>query len=175
MAALIVYFSRAGENYVNGTIRDLAVGNTEVAAGLLQELTGADCFRIEPCQPYAKDYDTCIEEARADQRRDARPEPKRYPASLEGYDTLYLGYPNYWGTMPMAVFTFLEHFDLTGKTILPFCTHEGSGLGGSVEDIRRLCPGARVGRGLAIHGGSAGSAGPALRKWLEENRDSKQS
>ena len=73
MAALIAYFSRAGENYVNGTIRDLAVGNTEVAAGLLQELTGADCFRIEPCQPYAKDYDTCIEEARADQRRDARP------------------------------------------------------------------------------------------------------
>ena len=175
MRALIAYFSRADENYFSGELRTIPVGNTEVAAKLLQRLTGADLFQLEPLLPYSKDYNECIAQAQDDQRRDARPELRAYPDSLAEYDTIYLGYPNYWGTMPMAVFTFLEHFDLTGKTILPFCTHEGSGLGGSVEDIRRLCSGARVGRGLAIHGGSAGSAGPALRKWLEENRDSKQS
>ena len=169
MAALITYFSRADENYVNGTLRFLPVGNTEVAAGIIRELTGADLFRIEPSQPYASGYNTCIAQAQADQRRDARPELRQYPETLEGYDTIYLGYPNYWGTMPMAVFTFLEHFDFTGKTILPFCTHEGSGMGGSERDICRLCPGAKVGKGLALHGGSVKSARPAIKQWLREN------
>ena len=117
MAALIAYFSRADENYVNGQIKTLAVGNTEVAAKLLQELTGGELFQIRPVRPYARDYNTCIAEAQADQRRDARPELAEYPDSLDGYDTIYLGYPNYWGTMPMAVFTFLERFDFTGKAI----------------------------------------------------------
>lgn len=169
MAAIIAYFSRRGENYVNGTLRNLPVGNTEVAAGMIQKLTGADLFKIDPVQEYSRDYNTCIAEARADQRRDARPELKRYPDNLDGYDTVYLGYPNYWGTMPMAVFTFLEHNDFSGKTILPFCTHEGSGMGGSERDIRRLCPGARVEKGLAIHGGSVQSAGEAIQKWLSRN------
>ena len=166
MAAIIVYFSRRGENYVSGTLKELSVGNTEVAAGMIQELTGADLFQIEPVQAYSKQYNACIAEAQADQRRDARPEVKRYPDSLDGYDMVYLGYPNYWGTMPMCVFTFLEHFDFTGKTILPFCTHEGSGMGRSVEDIKRLCPGATVEKGLALHGGSVQSAGPAIEQWL---------
>ena len=122
---------------------------------------------MEPVVEYAKDYNTCIAEAQADQRRDARPELKVYPKSLDDYDTVYLGYPNYWGTMPMAVFTFLEHFDFTGKTIWPFCTHEGSGMGRSEDDIRRLCPGARVKKGLALHGGSVKRSEPALREWIE--------
>lgn len=168
MAALIAYFSRADENYVNGQIKTLTAGNTQVAAQMLQELTGGELFRIEPVQAYAADYNTCIAEAQADQRRDARPELKQYPDSLDGCDTIYLGYPNYWGTMPMAVFTFLEHFDFTGKTIWPFCTHEGSGMGGSEADIKRLCPGAVVKKGLAIHGGSVRGARPALEKWLKQ-------
>lgn len=168
MSTLIAYYSRADENYVNGQIKVLPVGNTEVAARMLQELTGGDLFKVEQTCPYAKDYNTCIAEAQADQRRDARPELKAYPGSLDGYDTIYLGYPNYWGTMPMVMFTFLEHFDFTGKTILPFCTHEGSGLGGSEKDIQRLCPGAKVEKGLAIHGGSAAAAGPAIKKWLKK-------
>ena len=89
-----------------------------------------------------------------------------YPESLDGYHTIYLGYPNYWGTMPMPVFTFLEHFDFSGKTILPFSTPEGSGLGRSERDIKRLCPGASVKPGLALHGGSVGNALPALQAWL---------
>lgn len=170
MAAIIAYFSRRGENYVSGALKELNVGNTEAAAELLQELTGAELFRIEPVQPYSKGYNDCIAEAQADQRRDARPELKRYPENLDGYDTVYLGYPNYWGTMPMCVFTFLEHFDFTGKTICPFCTHEGSGMGRSEGDIRRLCPGATVKSGLPLHGGSVRNAKPALEKWLKEQR-----
>lgn len=166
MAELIAFFSRGDENYVNGEIKNLELGNTEVAAGIIQRLTGADLFKIEPVQSYAKDYNECIAQAKEDQGRDARPQLTAYPESLDRYDVIYLGFPNYWGTMPMAVFTFLEHFDFTGKTIRPFCTHEGSGMGSSVKDIRRLCPGARVATGLAIRGGNAGKAEEEIEKWL---------
>lgn len=90
------------------------------------------------------------------------------PDDLDGYDEIYLGYPNYWGTMPMAVYTFLENYDLAGKTIHPFCTHEGSGLSGTVQDIKKAAPGAVVTKGLAIHGSSVDSAKPALEKWVSE-------
>lgn len=167
MAQLIVYFSRTGENYVNGTIRKLSVGNTETAAKLIQSKTGADMFRLVPLVSYSEDYNECIEQAKDDQRRGARPELTVYPDRIEQYDTIYLGYPNYWGTMPMCVFTFLEHFDFSGKTIRPFCTHEGSGLGSSVGDIKKLCPNAKVGTGLAIHGAKADKAGAEIDKWLK--------
>ena len=167
MASLIAYFSRADENYFSGALRVIPKGNTEIAAELLQTITGADLFKIEPLIPYSKSYNECINQAQEDQRRNARPELAEYPDSLEMYDTIYLGFPNYWGTMPMAVFTFLEHFDLTGKTIRPFCTHEGSGMGHSEQDIRRLCPGARVEKGLAIHGGVVQNAEDALRRWIQ--------
>jgi len=170
MAELIAYFSRKDQNYVNGVIKDLKVGNTETAAGIIQKLTGADTFKIEPLQAYSKDYNECTAQAKEDQRRDARPGLKNYPESMDAYDTIYLGFPNYWSTMPMAVFTFLEHFDFTGKTIRPFCTHEGSGMGSSGEDIKKLCPGAEVGKGLAIRGGSVGNAEPEIRKWLGTDR-----
>lgn len=168
MAAIIAYFSRGDENYVSGTIKNLTVGNTEVAANFLQKLTGAEIFKMQSVQQYSKDYNECIAQAQADQRRDARPELKNYPESLEGYDMIYLGYPNYWGTMPMAVFTFLEHFDFSGKTIFPFCTHEGSGLGHSESDIKRLCPNAVVKKGLALRGGSIQYSEPEIKRWVEE-------
>ena len=151
---------------MNGMLKNLETGNTEIAAGVIQRLTGADLFQMEPRQAYAKDYNTCIAEAQEDQRRDARPELKIWLASLDGYDTIYLGYPNYWGTMPMAVFTFLEHYDFIGKTIKPFCTHEGSGLGSSIDDIKRLCPTAAVGKGIAIRGGTAEQSIKEIEKWL---------
>lgn len=163
---LIVYFSRRDENYVSGTLRTLPVGNTEVVAGIIQQLTDGDLFQIQPMKPYAKDYNTCIDQAQADQRRDARPELKEWPENWEQYDAIYLGYPNYWGTMPMAVFTFLEGLDFTGKTIHPFCTHEGSGLGRSEADIRRLCPGAEIKPGLAIVGARAARSKDLVKDWL---------
>lgn len=167
MSQLIIYFSRTGENYVNGTIKKLSVGNTEAAAKLIQSKTGADMFRLVPLVSYSEDYNECIEQAKDDQRRGARPELTAYPDSIEQYDTIYLGYPNYWGTMPMCVFTFLEHFDFSGKTIRPFCTHEGSGLGSSVGDIKKLCPNAKVETGLAIHGAKADKSGSDIDKWLK--------
>lgn len=165
---LIAFYSRAGENYVNGMIKTLTVGNTEVVAGIIAELTGADSFKIEQVQSYSDDYNECIAQAQSDQKREARPELKSYPDSIDAYDTIYLGFPNYWSTMPMAVFTFLEHFDFTGKTIKPFCTHEGSGMGSSVSDIKKLCPSAKVDKGLAIHGGSVQGARKDIEKWINE-------
>lgn len=166
MANLIAYFSRRGNNYVNGEIKNLSVGNTEIAATLIHDATGADLFQIEPVVPYSMDYSECIEEAKQDQRRDARPELKAWPESLDRYDTIYLGYPNYWGTMPMAVFTFLERFDFSGKIIKPFCTHEGSGMGNSEKDIKRLCPTVMVEQGLAIHGADAKKASNVIKEWI---------
>lgn len=164
---LIAFYSRADENYFNGTLKMLTVGNTETAAGIIKELTGADMFKIEQTKPYSKGYNDCIEEARADQQRGARPELKAFPESIDGYDVIYLGYPNYWSTMPMVVFTFLEHFDWKGKIIKPFCTHEGSGMGSSVSDIKKLCPGATVEEGLAIRGGSVEKSRKNIEGWVK--------
>lgn len=163
---LIAFYSRADENYVNGQIKTLETGNTEIAAGMIADMTGADLFRIEQKVPYAKDYNECIKQAQADQCSDARPELTSYPDSIDEYDVIYLGYPDYWSTMPMAVFTFLEHFDFSGKVIKPFCTHEGSGLGRSMDDIRKLCPDADVRKGLAIHGASVSNSKKDIRNWL---------
>ena len=168
MAALIAYYSRAGENYFGGAYRRIAVGNTEKAANMLAELTGGELYKIEQEQPYSEDYKTCIAEAKADLQKKARPEVLNLPDDLDAYDEIYLGYPNYWGTMPMAVYTFLEHYDFTGKTIHPFCTHEGSGLSHTVQNIQKAAPQARVTKGLAIYGSSVDGAKAALENWIQE-------
>ncbi len=162
---LIAFYSRADENYVNGMLKHLETGNTEIVANYLQQITGADLFKIEQKVPYAKGYNDCIAQAQEDQRQGKRPELVRYPEQIEQYDEIYLGYPNYWGTMPMAVFTFLEHADFSGKVIKPFCTHEGSGMGNSVRDIQKLCPQAQVEKGLAIYGSRAKQSQKDLEQW----------
>jgi flavodoxin len=166
MAAIILYFSRKGNNYVNGAIKNLSVGNTEKAAKMIQELTGAEMFKIEPITAYSEDYSECIEEAKCDLQREARPELKEYPKDLSDYDTIYLGYPNYWGTMPVAVFALLERYNFAGKTIKPFCTHEGSGMGRSEADIKRICASAVVSEGLAIHGADVDKAKNDIKNWI---------
>ena len=168
MAALIAFYSRAGENYFGGAYRRISTGNTEKAAGMLAGLTGGRLYRIRQAQPYSDDYQTCIAEAKADLQHKARPEVLDLPGDLDAYDEIYLGYPNYWGTMPMAVYTFLESYDLTGKTIHPFCTHEGSGLSRTVQDIQKAAPGASVTKGLAIRGSGVDGAMTALEKWIQE-------
>ena len=127
-------------------------------------MTGADLFKIEPLHPYAADYDTCIAEAKQDLQSKARPELVSYPESLDGYDTVYLGYPNYWGTAPMHVF-------FSGKTIKPFCTHEGSDMGHSPRDLRAACPGANIARGLAICGSSVHGAENSVKSWIHTSSD----
>ena len=166
---LIAYFSRADENYFGGAMRYVKVGNTEIVCDIIGKLIPADRFKIEMEKPYSPVYMTCIEEAKADLRAGARPALKALPESIDGYDTLVLAYPNYWGTMPMAVFTFLERFDFAGKTILPLCTNEGSGMGGSERDIRRACPGATVKTGLSVTGSAAANAEGSVRRWLSAN------
>lgn len=168
MKTLIVYYSRAFENYVNGEIKNLKVGNTEVAAEMIQEIVGGDIFKIDQVESYSKGYNTCIQEARVDQNKNARPILKETLDSIDEYDLIYLGYPNYWNTMPMAVFTFLEAYDFSGKTIKPFCTHEGSGMGKSVEDIEKLCPHANVLKGLAIHGGDVNNSFNLIESWCKD-------
>ena len=168
MAALLAFYSRAGENYFGGAYRRIPVGNTEKAADLLADLTGGELYKIERAQPYSEDYRTCIAEAKADLQKKARPEVLDLPDDLDAYDEIYLGYPNYCSTMPMAVYTFLEHYDFTGKTIHPFCTHEGSGLSDTENDIRKAARGAVVTKGLAIHGSHVDEAKSALAQWVEE-------
>ena len=166
---LIAFFSRADENYFGGAMRYVKVGNTEIVVDIMKDLIPADTFKIEMQDPYSPVYMTCIEEAKKDLRAKARPELVSYPESMNEYETIILAYPNYWGTMPMAVFTFLEKFDFTGKTILPLCTNEGSGLGGSERDIKKTCPGAAVKSGLAITGSNAAGSEGSVKKWLSAN------
>ena len=144
MKSIVIYFSRAGYNYVNGEIKDLKIGNTETIATRIAELTNSDIFKIEPMLEYSNDYSECVEEAKQEQRVGARPELNKYPENLNDYDVIYLGFPNYWGTMPMVMFTFLENVNLESKVIKPFCSNEGSGLGRSEDDIRKLCPKCRI-------------------------------
>ena len=169
MKTLIAFFSRADENYFGGALRYIEVGNTEIVCNLINEMIPADIFRIEMKEPYSPDYMICIEEAKEHLREKARPELVRYPDSLDAYDTIILAYPNYWGTIPMAVATFLERYDFTGKTILPLCTNEGSGMGGSEKTIRQCAPGATVRKGLPITGSYAANSGESVRSWLNAN------
>lgn len=164
---LIAYYSRSGGNYVSGNIVDLPVGNTEIIAQTICGLTGASLFKIEQAKPYSPAYNECVRQAQADLRANARPALLKKPDSLEPFDTIILAYPNFCGTMPMAVFTFLEAFDFSGKSILPLCTHEGSGMGKSESDLRRLCPQAKLRPGLAVKGSNVKNARETVRQWLE--------
>lgn len=161
---LIAYYSRAGQNYVSGAIKNLARGNTEIVAEFIQKAVGGELFKIDTVKNYPVDYTECTEVAKDELRAKARPELKNYLDSLAEYDTIFLGYPIWWGAPPMAVATFLEHYDFAGKKVIPFATHEGSGLGGSVGFIKKIIPAANVKSGLAIQGASAArSEGEAAR------------
>ena len=172
MANLIVYYSRKGENYGAGDIKVLEKGNTERVAEFVQEAVGGDLFEIETVKEYAADYYQCIDEAKAELQADARPEVKRSlegaGLSLDDYDTLFLGYPTWWGTCPMCVFTFLERYDLTGKRIIPFCTNEGSGMGGSEKHLKKVCPEAKCERGLSITGNQAAQSKDKVTAWAKK-------
>ena len=166
MAKLIAFYSRADENYFGGQYRYIEVGNTEKVANMIAEITGADLFKIEQKVPYSANYKECVAQAREDWQKNARPELAAMPDNLDAYDEIYLGYPNYCGTMPMAVYTFLEAYDFSGKTIHPFCTHEGSGLSDTENDIEKAAKGASVTKGLAIHGSDIDKAQKMIEKWV---------
>jgi flavodoxin len=166
--SFIAYYSRKGSNYVSGSIVNLPVGNTEVIAKKIQALTGSDLFQIQTVKPYPEDYTETTRVTKDELRANARPELSEMVSDMDSYEVIYLGYPNWWGTMPMAVFTFLESYDFSGKTIVPYCTHEGSGMGSSERDIKKLCPTAKVLSGLAIKGGTVGRADSDVASWLKK-------
>jgi len=166
--SLIAYFSRKGNNYVDGSIVNLPIGNTEVVAKKIQELTGSDMFEIKTVKSYPEDYTETTNVAKKELSNNSRPELTEIVDDMDSYDVIYIGYPNWYGTMPMAVFTFLESYDFSGKTIIPYCTHEGSGLGQSVRDIKKLCPNSRVLDGLAIKGGSVNRNQNDVSAWLHK-------
>lgn len=170
MAKLILYYSRAGENYFGGIYRYVQQGNTEKVARMIAEATGAGLFHVQQKVPYADRYQTCIRQAQQDQRDQARPALAALPEGLDQVQEIYLGYPNYWGDLPMAMYTLLESFSWAGKVIHPFCTHEGSGLSGTENKIARACPGAVVTRGLAVHGSRVEESRPAVLRWLAEQQ-----
>ena len=169
MANLIIYYSRKGENYWNGSIRNLSKGNTEQVAEFIQEAVGGDLFEVRTVREYNKDYYVCIEEAKQELHAQARPELEEYLENVDKYDTIFVGYPNWWGTCPMAVFSLLERLDLSGKKIVPFCTNEGSGMGSSERDLKKICTGATIAKGLSIHGAEAAQSATQAAAWAKKN------
>lgn len=152
--ALVLYFSWSG--------------NTEAVATEIQRQTGADIFKLVPAEPYTDDYNTLLDIAQAEQRNDARPVILGSVENMDAYDTIYLGFPNWWGDMPMILYSFLDDYDLSGKTIAPFCTSGGSGFSGTMSTIRSMEPEATVLEGLHIGGSSANEAGSAVTGWLSD-------
>jgi len=169
MKNLVIYYSRAGENYVNGKIRSIAKGNTEVVAEFLQKNFDADLFKVETVKEYSRSYMDCIREAQKELDNGERPELVEYPGDISQYDNIFIAGPCWWGTYPMAIFSAIEGLDFTGKKVLPIMTHEGSGMGHSENDLKKAIDGAVFVKGLAVHGGDAASSEGAVVAWAKKN------
>lgn len=167
MKSLVIYFSRPGNNWAVGYIEK---GNTEVIAEYIGQFTGANLFKCDPIKPYSEDYTKCTEEAMAYKRQNARPELKKYLDDISDYDVVYIGGPIYWGELPFEVYTQLDRLNFKGKTVKPFATHEGSGLGSVESVLKSKCVGATVKKGLAIQGSSVNSefAKKQVKNWVEQ-------
>jgi len=166
--ALVVYFSRADENYVVGNVEK---GNTRILAEMIAEATGADTFEIKPAKPYPKEYTPATEVAKQEKNDNARPEIVGTMPDVSGYDVVFVGYPIWWGDLPMPCYTFFDKVKLEGKTIAPFCTHEGSGLSGTDNNIANATK-AKVTEALVMKGSVAQNSRDEAKKevtdWLKK-------
>ncbi|MBQ5413877.1 MAG: flavodoxin [Schwartzia sp.] len=166
--ALVVYFSRADENYVVGNVEK---GNTRILAEMIAEATGADTFEIKPAKPYPKEYTPATEVAKQEKNDNARPEIVGTMPDVSGYDVVFVGYPIWWGDLPMPCYTFFDKMKLEGKTIAPFCTHEGSGLSGTDSNIANATK-AKVTEALVMKGSVAQNSRDEAKKevtdWLKK-------
>ena len=165
---VIIYYSRKGENYCNGGIKNLSKGNTEIVAEFIQKAVGGDFFEVVTVKEYAADYYACIDEAKKELHEQARPELKKYLNSIADYDNIFICGPCWWGTFPMAIFTQLEKLDFTGKKVIAVMTHEGSGLGSCERDLKKICKGAVFGKGLAVHGADAAKSESTVADWAKK-------
>lgn len=166
---LIIYYSRKGANYVNGRIEKLAKGNTEICAEYIQKAVGGDLFEVCTAEPYSTDYSECTEQAKKELNGNARPKLKEYLDDISEYDNVFVLGPCWWGTYPMAMFSQLERLNFAGKKVMALMTHEGSGMGSSEKDLRRLCIGASFGTSMAVHGADAARSEKAVSEWAKKN------
>ncbi len=151
---LIAYFSHSG--------------NTKAVADSIKENAGGDIFEIKTAESYPAGYNAVVEKAKEEQKTGYRPELVTKVKDMKVYDIVFVGYPNWWATMPMGIFTFFETYNFSGKTVIPFCTHEGSGLGRSVRDIQKLCPASNILDGLAVRGSSVQRSRNEIAAWLQK-------
>ena len=162
---LIIYYSRKGENYVNGNIRSLEKGNTEICAEFIRKAVGGDLFELETVKDYAADYYACIDEAKREMQKKARPELKHYLDDISGYDNIFICGPCWWGLFPMAIYSQVERLDWKGKKVMVLVTHEGSGLGACERDIKNVIEGATFGKGLAVPGADVSRSEKTVADW----------
>jgi len=151
---LVVYFSHSG--------------NTREIANQIHKSAGGDIFEIQAINPYPHDYDAIVQQARQELDSGYKPAVKTKMENIKSYDLVFIGYPIWWGTVPAPVRTFLSEYDFSGKTIVPFCTHEGSGLGRSATDISKLCPKSALLDGVAIRGRDVKTAQNKVSEWLRK-------
>ena len=163
---LVIYYSRADENYADGGVEVLEVGHTKVMAGYIAEALGADQYEIVPAEAYPFSYDKCCDQASDELKKDARPALAGDMPDVSGYDTVFLGCPIWWGSEPMVVRTFLDAVDLSGKTVVPFTTHGGSGLGSVPANLQNRIPGATFVDGKAVAGTAVDGARDEVVDWV---------
>jgi flavodoxin len=151
---LVAYFSHSG--------------HTREIADQIHRIAGGDIFEIQSVKPYPKDYDVVVDQARKELDSGYRPALKAKVKDIRQYDVVFIGYPNWWSTVPAPVRVFLTEQDLSGKTIVPFCTHGGGGLGHSVADIKKFCPNSALLEALAVPGSSVKTAQSKVSEWLKK-------
>ncbi len=166
MKSLILYFSRADDNYAVGYI---SKGNTEIVAQYIQEMTGADLFKVEREVPYSKEYETCVREAKEELQQHKRPALKKMLKDISSYEIIYIGSPVYFDLLPMPMVAQLEVLDFSDKIIMPFVTHEGSGLGNVVKQLKQVCKNAHIMEGLAIPGSAAKQSKRVVESWIKRS------
>ena len=151
---LVVYFSHTG--------------NTREIANQIHSIVGGDIVEIKTVKPYPRDYSTVVDQAKKELKNGYNPPLKTKVKNIRSYDIIFVGYPNWWGTMPRAVFTFLSQYDFSGKTIIPFCTHGGGGIGRSIDEIKKLCPKSKLLEGFETPGSNVKSAKNEVYQWLKK-------
>ena len=166
MKSLVIYYSHTGENYTSSGLKNLTKGNTEVVAEKIAKEVNADLFRVETVKQYPYGYYDCCDEAKMELQSNARPTLKKDLTDISGYDVIFVGGPVWWSHLPMGMFSALENLDFSNKIVMPFTTHEGSGLGDVLSDVKTLCKNATIKNGLSIYGSKVSNSDSLIKNWI---------